>query len=108
MSNSRSYTEEEVRDMILKHIRALSSYWADLPDIDKATGRVITIKDRCDGVAFSILSMLDGCSMEIPAINLKLVPHKEDKDFLIQNNENWFEPDMELSFVLHEHFYKQK
>jgi hypothetical protein len=102
----RAYTAEEVRDMLLSHVRAVAQYWANLPESDPATGKSHTIADRCEGVAFSILSMLDGCSMGLPAITLKLDPHEDDQAFLQSEGENWFEPGMELSFMLHEHFHQ--
>jgi hypothetical protein len=103
----RAYTAEEVRDMLLENFRHTAKYWADLPDVDKATGTKKTILDRCDGVVFSILAALDGCGMTLPAIDLKLAPHPEDKEFLREEGSNWFEPGMEISFSLHEHYYKK-
>jgi hypothetical protein len=103
MSEPRAYTEEEVRDLLLKQIRAMVRYWANLPDVDKATGRRITIHDRCDGVAFSILNILDGGSMGLPAFDLTAAPHEEDKQFFIENGENWFEETV-ISDMLHEYY----
>ena len=103
----RPYTEDEVRDMLIDHIRATARYWASLPEKDKATGREITVLDRCEGVAFSILSTLDGCSLSLPPVTLKLDPHPEDKGFLSENGENWFEPGMEISTMLHEFFHQR-
>lgn len=105
-STPRAYTEEEVRDMLLNQIRALAKYWAKLPDVDPVTGQEQTVQDRCEGVAFSILTMLDGCGMTMPAITLKLDPHEEDKEYCQENGANWFEPGMEISEMLHEHFHK--
>lgn len=103
----RAYTAEEVRDMLLEHFRHLAKYWAELPDVDKATGTTKTVLDRCDGVVFSILAALDGSGMALPAIDLKLAPHPDDKEFLRGEGSNWFEPGMEISFALHEHYYKK-
>jgi hypothetical protein len=103
----RAYTAEEVRDMLLEHIRLMAKYWADLPEVDKATGEARTTQDRCEGVAFSILTALDGSTMALPAFDLKLAPHPDDKEYCRSEEENWFEPGMELSFMLHEHFYKK-
>jgi hypothetical protein len=103
----RAYTAEEMRDKILDHVRTMAAYWANLPDTDPATGRTQTVQDRCEGVAFSILSMLDGCTSHIPSITLKLEPHEDDKKFHQDEGENWVEPGMELSFMLHEHFHKK-
>lgn len=51
---------EERRRDFLAFVRNRVAYWAALPDFDPATGRPLTIWDRCDGVAFSLLLALDG------------------------------------------------
>lgn len=102
----RALTEEELRDMLLDHVRALSKYWAELPVLDKATGRELTAFDRCEGVAFSILSCLDGCSY-LPAFDLVAQPHEDDKEFHRAEGENWIEPGTTISTMLHEFFYKR-
>ncbi len=102
----RAYTEDEVRDMIIEGARQAARYWAALPDVDAIDGRARTIQDRCDGVAFSILTMLDGCGVTLPALTLKLDPHESDKAFLAEEGENWFEPGMEISTSLHEFYDK--
>ena len=99
MTTPRAYTVEEVREQFLAHIRQTAAYWANLPDLSS--------KDRCDGVAFSILNVLDGSTM-LPAFNLTVAPHPEDKDYHIKNGENWYEPDMLINdCMLHEEFYKE-
>lgn len=103
MPTPRAYTEDEVRDMLINQIRAVVRFWADLPDVDRATGRHITVYDRCDGVAFSILSILDGSTLGLPAFDLVPAPHEEDKQYFIENSENWFEP-VVISEALHEHY----
>lgn len=104
MSEPRAFTEDEMRDKFLNHIHVMVNYWATLPDVDRATGRTMTIKDRCDGVAFSILSTLDGCSMVIPAVDLVFCPHEEDKEYCISEGENWVEPETRVSTSLHEYY----
>lgn len=107
MSSPRAYTEDEIRDMLLNHFRVMADYWATLPDIDVVTGRPITVKDRCDGVVFSILSALDGCAGGFPcAVTLKMDPHPEDKQFLESNGENWVDPGTEIADMLHEYYYR--
>lgn len=52
----------DLRDNLLRSFAETARYWAELPDSDKATGRVLSVADRCDGVVFSILTILDGCA----------------------------------------------
>lgn len=65
-------TEELTRDL-LAHFVETARYWAHLPDVDPATGRVQTVESRCLGVVFSILATLDGCG-DFPAFNLAVEP----------------------------------
>jgi hypothetical protein len=102
----RAYTEDEVRDLILDAIRTTAAYWASQPDVD-SVGQPLTIQGRCDGVAFSILTMLDGCT-HLPAMTLKMDPAPEDAEFLRGEGENWFEPGMEICTMMHEHFYRKE
>lgn len=60
---------DELRDEMLTVFRGIARYWAELPDVDRATGRPLAIADRCDGVVFSILAQLDGCG-GLPAFDL--------------------------------------
>lgn len=46
MSEPRAYTAEEARQMFLDQLRGIACYWSNLPDVDKATGRPMTIQDR--------------------------------------------------------------
>lgn len=101
-----AWTDDEVEDMLLQQIRATAKYWAELPDVDAATGREHDNLSRCEGVAFSILAILDGTGVALPAFILKPDPHPEDKEFHREQGENWFDPDTEIRTMLHEHFHQ--
>ena len=58
---SRSKTVEEVKAELLDHMRMIANYWAKVPNH--------TDIEKCHGVAFSILTMIDGCSGEMPAFD---------------------------------------
>ena len=93
----RAYTAEEVRDQLLDTIRDSSKYWANLNDK--------TPQERCDGLAHSILALLDGCNMAMPGFMLTTDPHPDDKEFLRHHGENWYDK-TPMDFMLHEYFYK--
>ena len=78
----RQFTEPEVRHKFLIHLRNIVESWAD------ETGK--TDRDKCEGVAFSILSAIDGCSIAIPAFMLIPNPHPDDKNFARKQGENWY------------------
>ena len=92
---SRAKTAEEVRGEFLNHVRGIATYWANLPNK--------TAIKRCEGVVFSMLVLLDGASIELPAFNLSLRPHEEDKQFCIDNKEDYYEPGMVMNDDCHLH-----
>jgi hypothetical protein len=59
--NMAEKTAEQIRDEFLSHIAALVRYWGGtLQSVDRDP--VKSLQDRLDGLAFSILVMLDGGS----------------------------------------------
>ena len=94
---SKAKAVEEVQKELIGQIKCISSYWANLPNK--------TDKERCDGVAFSILNILDGTS-SLPAFDLLVSPHEGDKQFHIDNGDDYYEPKMMVNdCMLHELFY---
>lgn len=95
---SRAKTVEEVRKEFLDQVRVIASYWASLPDKSDS--------DRCDGVAFSILNILDGTS-SMPAFDLLVSPHESDKEFNIDEGDNYYEDKMMINdCMLHDEYYE--
>lgn len=94
----RAYTPEELRGKMLDHVRLMVQYWADLPGLDTVA--------RCDGVAFSILTMLDG-SADLPVFDLVARSSDEDKQYYVEKGENWIEDGTTINedCMLHESYY---
>lgn len=103
MKQSRELTEDEVRDQFLDHVRYLVEYWSEVKDR--------TTKEKLDGLAFSILSAIDGCNSSLPSFILAPLPHEDDKEFRINNNEDYFpenhesEVKCDIGGYLHEKYY---
>lgn len=98
---SRAHTAEEVREQLLEHIRHLAEYWATTPDRQTAL-------ERCEGVAFSILNIFDGTA-GLPAFDIVLSPHPDDKEYHQREGENRYEPGMVINdCMLHEMFYRSE
>lgn len=98
----REYTMEEVRSMFLEHVHNLVDYWERLPGKE--------MKERLEGLAFSILVALDGESATLPSFMVVPDPHEDDKAYFQNEGENWFpEPAQQLDGLewLHEHFYEK-
>jgi hypothetical protein len=104
MSEPREYTEDEVREKFLKYCWSMVYYWENLPDK--------TTSEKLSGLMFSLLSTLDGSSMELPSFIVAPLPHPGDKEYLKGNGENWFPENNDESInadiggSLHENFYR--
>jgi hypothetical protein len=102
---AKEYTEEEVREQLLKHVHSLISYWEN-------EERRPEVRDKLSGLAFSILTMLDGCSIDLPRFIVAPDPHPRDKDYHKDNDENWYAENCEsdvccdISGCLHELFHE--
>lgn len=97
----RAYTADEIREMFLERVRSIADFWAN-------ESKAKTNKERCDGVAFSILNLLDGTTVGFPACDVLVSPHPDDKAYRKERGENWFEPGtMFNDTLLHELYYRQ-
>lgn len=94
---SKPYTEEEVREMFLDHIRHLCRYWARAERDSK--------KEMLEGLAFSILNIFDGTS-GLPAFDIVVRPHPDDKAYNESCDEDYFVDGQVINEChLHEMFY---
>lgn len=92
-------SKEEARNLFITHVKCLIRYW------DKTDG---SSKDKLEGLAHSLFATFDGCSGGFPAaIDLVLRPHPEDKQYNIENDEDWIEDGMCINddVCLHEILY---
>lgn len=98
---SREYTAQEIRQQVLAHVKTVVDYWAALPGI--------SVEERCDGVAFSILTMVDGCG-SLPAFTISVDAHTEDKDLHISEGKNWYPPGVAINedCQLHDEYSQMK
>src|SRR4051812_45101002 len=106
---SRAYTEEEVREKFLHHVRGMVQYWSTFPEdrLHVAAGETPT-QARCSGVAFSILAAIDGSAVAIPGFRLYPAPHPSDRAYNEKHGENWFPTDCDIAGYLHSQFYESK
>ena len=95
-------SKEQARENFLTAIRGAVEYWED-------EERAQTSKKKLEGLAFSILNIIDGSGMIMPALDICLSPHPDDKQYAIDNGEEWYEPGMCINddVMLHE-FWHQK
>jgi hypothetical protein len=91
----RAYTKKEIRDHFLFAIRSSIKYWSNQNDL--------STKEKLDGLASSILSIIDGCSSTNITLDLVIQTHPEDKEYSIENEENWYENGTVINSGLHLH-----
>ena len=102
--DEHEYTRDEVITKFLDHIKMNISYWEILPDT--------STREKLEGLAFSILTMLDGCSGDIPKYIVAPDPHESDKEYLLKNKEKYYPENYsskincDISGFLHELFHK--
>jgi len=80
MSKPREYTEEEIRNEFLAEVKNVVNYWANQPG-DKY--------NTADGVAFSILGLLDGCGL-MPGFVVAPSYTKEERDESIADGMDYY------------------
>jgi hypothetical protein len=79
----RQYTKEEARDLFLKQVRAYIDYWEN-------ESRQPTIRQKLEGLAFSIMVLIDGEAATVPGWILAPSPHPDDREYNISKGENYF------------------
>ena len=85
---SREYTKQECVDMFMEYVMSLVSYWAN---VEGSKEWVL------HGLLHSILVVFDGEAAALPAFDLVPSPHPDDKQYHIDNGENYWPEDMHMN-----------
>ena len=84
------YTEDEIRGKFINHVRANVEYW------NGPLSEPYDQRERLSGLAFSIMVLLDGGTMVLPSFIVAPHPHSDDKQYHIDNEEDYFPENHEL------------
>ena len=86
---AKEKSEEEHTELFLNHIDQLVKYWGSVPHQSNT--------EKLEGLAFSILSALDGCSVGLSPYILTplVVPEGED---------DWVSSELDITGALHDQF----
>lgn len=68
-------TRDEARYLFLRHVADLVDYWSD-------ENRVCDPREKLEGLAFSILTALDGCSAGLPGYAVVPMQTPDDEKWL--------------------------
>ena len=110
MDEPREFTEDEVLERLLKQVWVNIDYWAGRYDEEVAA---YSCRKKLEGLAFSLLAMLDGSNIDLPKFVVAPDPHPEDKSYLRDiEGENWYPENYnadvkcDLGGSLHELFHR--
>lgn len=83
----QQYLEEQEPEVykFLAYAAGLIDYWDKLPEIDKATGRKHTQRDRIEGVVFSLLVAIDGGAAIGPYVLRRCICDSETGEVVGEN-----------------------
>ena len=96
---SRPYNKDEVEEMFLEHVRDLVDYWEE-------ERRAKTSREKLDGLAFSMLVLLDGGSGGMPGYEVKAIGNEQDIEEHKEDGRNYYPLEGEdIAGALHEHYY---
>lgn len=98
---SREKTKQEMQEEFLLYIHELIEYW-------KNEERTPTVEGKLEGLAFSILTAIDGNALALPGYKLAPIMVDGDKEYFISKDENYYPEDFDIAGNLHELFYGVK
>ncbi len=88
----RALTREEVRDLFMEQAVAMMRYWQETDLQRDFATKQDEINQRCHGLLFSILNILDGNSGFMPGFLVVASPHESDEPYHRDEGRNWFPP----------------
>jgi hypothetical protein len=96
---SRAMTEDEAGDLFLKQVAAYVAWW-------DAEARAPTAIEKLEGLAHSILVILDGGAGFLPGFKVIPDPHEDDERYHRDRNEDWWPNDVDIAGDLHERIHE--
>lgn len=97
---ARALTAEELTEQFLEHLHDAVDYWSNVQDQDT--------REKLNGLAFTILSTLDGCSVSLPAFDIVARPHENNKEYHTELGINYIEDGTILECWLHERWHRKR
>lgn len=98
---SREKTKQEMQEEFVSYIHDLIGYW-------KTEKRTPDLEGKLEGLAFSILTAIDGEAMALPGYKLSPLMADGDKEYFISRDEDYYPEDTDIAGNLHEIFLQVK
>lgn len=99
--HTKGISKKTALSMFIEEALGVAAYWGK---------EAKTPEDAADGAVFSLLSLIDGCKMDMPLMDIVLRPHPDDKAYCIDNDEDYFIDGMCINdeVMLHEEYCAAK
>ena len=78
----REYTQEEMEAIFLGKVREEINRWEEMPER--------TVRQKLEGLALTILAILDGEGGNLPGFIVAPLTHHNDKQYSIDKGENYY------------------
>lgn len=96
MRKAKKITRDEARYLLLKHLAGLVDYW-------EKESRAETVRERMEGLLFSVLAALDGSAVGLPGY--KIIPIADDNQWLKDNGVDYYAAE-DIGSGMHSEIYK--
>lgn len=98
---AKEITVEEARHLFLTHVAVLVDYW-------EKESRVKTSQEKLEGLAFSLLTMLDGGSAGLPGYQIIPRSYQQDVEYAKEQGYDYYPENIDITQdqALHEEIYK--
>ncbi len=87
---TREYTDAEILEQFMRHLWNNIRYWERTPPVPEWGPESDHLHQRMEGLAFSMLCMLDGVSVGLPGFICAVTTAPEDAEFHRDQGENWY------------------
>jgi hypothetical protein len=78
---SKPISKEQLREQFLNSVRMYAREWASYKNK--------TPQQRCDGLAFTLMALLDGTDVDLPAFDLVARPHPDNEAYHKAHGQDW-------------------
>lgn len=98
-NEARELTEEEARKIFITNVKDQVDYWTK-----RASGK----REALEGLAATILGLIDRGSSDLPGFLLMPVSTEDERKLQIERNQNWMPENCDIAGSLKDDYIKLK